>query len=129
MNVQLFIYLNLFIWVAPFLAAKGTKAKLLVAATFVVSSSLGYAHPAFAFLSAIGGLVLLFVQLSRDKEIPIIVKEENLYSLEFWMFLGALIFFLSAAVIIAKTSVPVFNKVFTTSIAPPEDIEFSHNNI
>jgi cytochrome c-type biogenesis protein CcmF len=129
MNVQLFIFLNIFIWVAPFLAAKGATQKLLVAGTFVVSSALGYAHPAFAFLSAIGGLVFFFVQLSRDKEIPIIVKEENLYSREFWMFIGALIFFLSAAVIIAKTSVPVFNKVFTTSIAPPEDIEFSHNNI
>jgi cytochrome c-type biogenesis protein CcmF len=129
MNVQLYIFLNIFIWVAPFLAAKGTKQKLLVAATFVVSSALGFAHPAFAFLSSIGGLVLLGVQLSRDKEVPTIVKEENLYSREFWMFIGSLIFFLSAAVIIAKTSVPVFNKVFGTSIAPPEDVEFGHNNI
>lgn len=129
MNVQLYIFLNIFIWVAPFLAAKGTKAKLLVAGIFVVSSALGFAHPAFAFLSSIGGMVLLGVQLSRDKDVPTIVKEENLYSREFWMFIGALIFFLSAAVIIAKTSVPVFNKVFGTSIAPPEDVEFGHNNI
>ena len=31
--------------------------------------------------------------------------------------------------IIAKTSVPVYNKVFGTKIAPPEDVEFSYNKV
>ncbi len=63
------------------------------------------------------------------KSIPSIVKEENTYSREFWMFIGSLVLFLSGVVISAKTSVPVFNKVFGTKIAPPEDVEFAYNQI
>lgn len=63
------------------------------------------------------------------KQIPTIQKEENLYSREFWMFIGSLVFFFSALVIIGKTSLPVFNKIFGTNIAPPEDVEYSHNQI
>lgn len=65
----------------------------------------------------------------RYKEIPTIQKEEATSSREFWMFIGALVFFLSAIVIIGKTSLPVFNKLFGTKIAPPEDAEFAYNSI
>ncbi len=75
------------------------------------------------FVPAIG----LFI--ARYKSIPSVAKEENTYSREFWMFIGALVLFLSGIVIIAKTSVPVFNKLFGTNIAPPEDPEFAYNQI
>ncbi|MFY7901238.1 MAG: cytochrome c biogenesis protein CcsA, partial [Chitinophagaceae bacterium] len=65
----------------------------------------------------------------RYKSIPTIYKEESTYSREFWMFIGSLVLFLSGVLIISKTSVPVFNKVFGTKIAPPEDPEFAHNQI
>lgn len=65
----------------------------------------------------------------RYKSIPSINKEESTYSREFWMFIGSLVLFLSAAVIIVKTSTPVWNKLFGTNIAPPEDVEFAHNQI
>ena len=65
----------------------------------------------------------------RRKSIPTIIKEESTYSREFWMFIGALVLFLSAIIITAKTSVPVFNKLFGTNIAPPEDVKFSHNQV
>ncbi len=71
--------------------------------------------------------MVLFAQ--RYKTIPSIAKEENTYSREFWMFIGSLVLFLSGIVIIAKTSTPVFNKLFGTNIAPPEDPEFSYNQI
>jgi len=45
------------------------------------------------------------------------------------MFIGSLVLFLAGIVIIAKTSTPVFNKVFGSNIAPPEDPEFAHNQI
>ncbi len=63
------------------------------------------------------------------KKIPSEAKEENINSREFWMFIGALVLFLSAIFIIAKTSVPVYNKIFGTSIAPPENVEFSYNKV
>ncbi len=129
MNVQLFLFLNVLIWTGPFLAIKGTKNKMLVAAAFITTNALSLVHPSLAFISCLAGIVLFTWLINTDKEIPSIQKEENLYSREFWMFIGSLIFFLSAAVIISKTSLPVFNKVFNTKIAPPEDVEFSYNHI
>jgi cytochrome c-type biogenesis protein CcmF len=71
----------------------------------------------------------LGLYFARRKSIPTIHKEENTYSREFWMFIGSLVLFLSAIVITAKTSTPVFNKIFGTNIAPPEDVKFSNNQI
>ncbi len=71
----------------------------------------------------------LFLYFRRYKAIPSIQKEEHTYSREFWMFIGSLVFFLSGMVIIVKTSTPVFNKLFGTNIAPPEDPEYAHNQI
>ncbi len=65
----------------------------------------------------------------RAKEIPMIRKEESGSSREFWMFIGSLVFFLSAIVIIGKTSLPVYNKLFGTNKATPEDPEYSYNQI
>jgi cytochrome c-type biogenesis protein CcmF len=85
----------------------------------------------FQLLAFIGVfLVPAFWMLGRQfKTIPSIQKEENLYSREFWMFIGALVFFFSGLLIIGKTSLPVINKIFGSKIAPPEDVEFSHNQI
>ncbi len=71
-------------------------------------------------------LVLFFVNY---KKIPAIHTEERTDSREFWMFIGSIVFFLSAIFISAKTSVPVFNAIFNTKIAPPEDVEFSYNKV
>ena len=65
----------------------------------------------------------------RRKGIPTIIKEENTYSREFWMFIGALVFFLSGLVICITTSLPVFNKIFGTKWAVGEDPEGFHNQV
>jgi cytochrome c-type biogenesis protein CcmF len=74
-------------------------------------------------------LPLLFLFFRHYKHIPAIHKEEQTSSREFWMFIGSLVFFLTALFIIAKTSVPVYNKIFGTSIAAPEEVEFSYNKV
>jgi cytochrome c-type biogenesis protein CcmF len=67
---------------------------------------------------------------SRFKFIPHIKKEEETSSREFWMFIGALVLFLSAAVITWQTSFnPIYNKITGQSTAAPEDVEFSFNKI
>ncbi|MBK8520604.1 MAG: cytochrome c biogenesis protein CcsA [Chitinophagaceae bacterium] len=88
---------------------------------------------------AINIMILLFVAaftlpalgllISNLKKIPTIQKEETTNSREFWMFIGSLVFFLAAIFIIAKTSVPVYNKILGTKIAQPEDVEFSYNKV
>ncbi|MFY8024329.1 MAG: cytochrome c biogenesis protein CcsA [Sediminibacterium sp.] len=80
----------------------------------------------FVLIFFVPAMILYFI---RYKSIPSIVKEESTYSREFWMFIGSLVLFLSGMVIIAKTSTPVWNKVFGTNIAPPQDPEFAHNQI
>lgn len=71
--------------------------------------------------------VILFIK--RYKNIPFIAKEESSYSREFWMFIGSLVFFLSALFIISATSLPVINQVFHTNFAIGEDREFPYNRI
>ncbi|MCX6306369.1 MAG: cytochrome c biogenesis protein CcsA [Bacteroidetes bacterium] len=48
-------------------------------------------------------------------------KEDILLSREFWMFIGAIIMVLAAFQIVFTTSIPVFNSLFHTGIAPPVD--------
>ena len=48
-------------------------------------------------------------------------KEDILLSREFWMFIGAIIMVLAAFQIIFTTSIPVFNSLFHTDVAPPVD--------
>ena len=65
----------------------------------------------------------------RYKKIPTIVKEEEISAREFWLFVGSLLFFISAVFIIGKTSMPVINKIFGTKYAPAQDIEYSYNKV
>ncbi|MBK7883177.1 MAG: cytochrome c biogenesis protein CcsA [Chitinophagaceae bacterium] len=72
---------------------------------------------------------VLFLYFKNLRKIPAEIREEKTNSREFWMFIGSLVFFLSALFIIAKTSLPVFNKIFGSKLAPPEDLEFSYNKV
>jgi cytochrome c-type biogenesis protein CcmF len=63
------------------------------------------------------------------KEIPEIRKEESMNSREFWMFVGALLFFVSAAYIIVLTSLPFINKIFGTQWAIGQEVEYVYNRV
>lgn len=136
MNTQLYFFLFIFTWPMAALAAR-TKTQrilpLLAGGGFLVLIQLaGWLHlenivPALAFLNLLAGISWLLYQAWLQS--PSKPQEENTSSREFWIFIGSLVFFLSAIVIIAKTSLPVFNKIFNANIAPPEDAEFSYNSI
>lgn len=55
------------------------------------------------------------------KKLPITKKDEDTYSREFWLFIGSIVLVVSCIQIIATTSIPVFNAIFGTEIAPPTD--------
>ncbi|MBL7728904.1 MAG: cytochrome c biogenesis protein CcsA, partial [Dinghuibacter sp.] len=81
-------------------------------------------------------LILLFTALPplvllamRYIQIPAIKKEESIRSREFWMFIGALIFFLSAAFVIIATSLPVYNKLFGGKVALGENAQAIYNKV
>jgi len=65
----------------------------------------------------------------RYKSIPHIATEEQTSSREFWMFIGSLIFFLTASFIAIATSLPVINKIFGSNFTMGEDAVFSYNRV
>ena len=54
-------------------------------------------------------------------------RKEILLSREFWMFIGSLIIVLAAFQILFTTSIPVFNAIFGTNIAPPTNAVAFYN--
>lgn len=112
---------------------------LVLYATFLTRSGiLGNASVhSFTDLGMSGQLLVfmgIFVVLSivmlvvRRKEIPTSAKDEEVYSREFWMLIGSLVLCVSAFQVILTTSIPVFNKVLGTNMAPPADVIKHYNN-
>lgn len=74
------------------------------------------------------GFTLLAIRVFK-KQLPAVQKEEELWSREFWMFIGSLILMLSAVQMTFTTSIPVWNKLFDLNIAPPEKVIAHYNSI
>jgi len=72
-------------------------------------------------------LIPLILFIKHWKNFPITKKDEDTYSREFWLFIGAITLTVSCIQIIATTSIPVFNALFGTNIAPPTDVIQHYN--
>ncbi len=68
----------------------------------------------FTFIPIIA-MIYGFVQAPKE-------QEEAFWSKEFWMFLGAIILLVTAFLVIANTSLPVYNKLFDLKKAPKSDL-------
>jgi len=129
MNAQLYLLLFTFLWGSAVLTAKTGNLKIIFAAIAVLLLAASYflSIPAIAFFNLIVALVAfnynIFSQVVSIKE------EEKASSREFWMFIGSLVLFLSAIIIIFITSTPVFNKIFNINKAAQENIMHYHNTI
>lgn len=123
----LFIILAyLFVLYSTFLTRTGilgdTSVHSFTEAGFIMNLLIGM----FVLGISVPMLILFFVNY---KNIPAINKEENTSSREFWMFIGSLVLFLAAIFIIAVTSLPVYNRIFDTNLADPQDREFTYNKV
>lgn len=129
MNVQLYLLLYLFIWGTAIVAGKDWKQKIktFIAAVALLIAAKYIPYPVVSFIVLVAGLVVVIYQI--QKQVPTIIKEENGSSREFWMYIGSLIFFLSAMVIIGITSLPVLNKILNIKKAAPENQESLYNQI
>lgn len=65
--------------------------------------------------------IMVWLLVAHKKRMPSTQKEEDLYTREFWLFIGALVLTVACVQIIASTSIPVFNRAFGTNVAPPVD--------
>ncbi len=80
----------------------------------------------YLLIFTIPALVLYFI---KYKKMPSVKKEEATYSREFWMFVGSLVLLLASVHITFFTSVPVWNKIFGTNLAPPIDNIAFYNKV
>ena len=108
----------------------------LIAAVHVILAYKHSGHGYFTSLGMSGQLIyfnLTFLAITiglliwRRKDLPSTKKEEDIYSREFWLFIGALVLTVACIQMIATTSIPVYNAIFGTDVAPPID-PISHYN-
>lgn len=119
MQGQLVIYVLTFVVLCVALLIDN----LLIRISYVIVSLLMayfttlYGHQKVAFFVwVISSVGLIFY--AYNKYFPKEKDEDELYSREFWMFLGALVFLMASLIITYFTSVPVLNKLFNTEKAP-----------
>jgi cytochrome c-type biogenesis protein CcmF len=129
MNKQLYLLLYVFAWFPSILVATNAQQRIITAVSggVLLLASTFIPVPAIAFITILAGMGFFIYQL--QKQLPGVEKEESGNSREFWMFIASLVFFLSALVIISKTSLPVINKIFGVNLAAPEDEEMAYNQI
>jgi cytochrome c-type biogenesis protein CcmF len=129
MNAQLYLLLFVFTWFPAILIANSFNQKLstAISGSVLLLASYFIPLPAIAFFTVLAGIGFFVYQIQT--QIPTVTREESGSSREFWMFIGSLVFFLSAIVIISKTSLPVINKIFNLRLAAPEDEELAYNQI
>ncbi len=107
-----------------FLARSGVLGETSVHAF----TDLGMFWHLVVFILVFLGLSLFFL-ITRFKEMPITKKDEDTYSREFWMFVGAIFLALSCFHLVLVTSIPVWNRMFGTKVAPPVDLVGHYNVI
>ncbi len=103
-----------------------TRSGILGNASVHSFTDLGMSGQLLVFLFMFIILSALLVGI-RWKELPRSAKDEEIYTREFWMFIGSLLLVISAFQVILTTSIPVFNKVFSANMAPPADVIGHYN--
>jgi cytochrome c-type biogenesis protein CcmF len=74
-------------------------------------------------------LPAIILYFFRYNQIPHVAREENTWSREFWIFIGALVVFLSAIFIMIATSLPIINSIVGTKWSTGDDPKFAYNRI
>ena len=119
MQGQLVIYVLTFIFLCVILLIhdKLIRVSYIICSLLVLFISIQFGHKTFFLLSWVFASIILTIH-SYVLNFPKEEEEESLYSREFWMFVGSLLFLLSALVITYFTSIPVLNKLFNLEKAP-----------
>ena len=121
---QLMQFVVLFIWL-PIIAVTDSAAKrwyIIIPVSLLVLVLPFYTKISFYPLLILSILGLVWFVLNLNKNINNHASDDNILGREFWMFIGSLMLVLSAVQVLVGTSKPVFNKIFGTSMVPPEDV-------
>ncbi|WP_020528634.1 cytochrome c biogenesis protein CcsA [Flexithrix dorotheae] len=117
MLMQLLIYLLFFIWLAFTLLMLDRKFQLAYTALCLILFIAEMITGATAVTTTIFLVgTIAFLVITYNKYFPKQEKDDQLWSREFWMFLGALVLILSSLQITISTSIPVINSIFGTNM-------------
>lgn len=94
-----------------------TRSGILGETSAHAFTQMGLEWQLVAFVSFFCLLALFLYQFSR-KSVPQKKTEEKLSSKEFWMLIGAIVLFFSAALISVSTSLPVYNAIVKSLFDP-----------
>ncbi|MBA2613722.1 MAG: cytochrome c biogenesis protein CcsA [Bacteroidetes bacterium] len=121
MTGQLVLYVLTFIFITVALLIDDLlfKVSYIVVSLLMLFFGMLYGYKTILLLVWLASSGIITV-ISYYKYFPKEKEEEELYSREFWMFLGSLVFLLSGLIITYFTSIPVINKLFNTNFAPPK---------
>jgi cytochrome c-type biogenesis protein CcmF len=103
-----------------------TRSGILGDTSVHAFTSMGMDNQLLIYLSVFFILPLVLI-IRNWKKLPITKKDEDTYSREFWLFIGSIVLVVSCIQIIATTSIPVFNAIFGTEIAPPTKVIEHYN--
>lgn len=121
MTGQLVLYVLAFIFIsiALLIQDKLLRVSYVVISLMLLAFSIVYGYKKIVLMVWVPASVVLTV-FSYYRYFPKEKEEEDLFSREFWMFLGSLVLILSGLIITYFTSIPVVNKLFGTDFAPPK---------
>lgn len=126
MTGQLVLYVLTFIFITVVLLIndKLFKVSYIVVSLLILFFGMLYGYKKILLMVWLGSSGIITV-ISYYLYFPKEKDEEDLYSREFWMFLGSLVLLLSGLIITYFTSIPVINKLFDTEFAPPKVHEYN----
>lgn len=121
MTGQLVLYVLCFIFIAVALLIRDSlfRVSYVVLSLLLVGFAGIYGYKKMIlYIWSLASVVITVI--SYYKYFPKEKEEEELFSREFWMFLGSLVLILAGLIITYFTSIPVINKLFGTDYAPPK---------
>ncbi|MEI8136254.1 MAG: cytochrome c biogenesis protein CcsA [Bacteroidota bacterium] len=118
-QLVLYVITFIFITVALLINDKLFKVSYIVCSLLLLFFGMLYGYKKIILMVWLGSsgiitFISYYLYFPKEKD------EEELFSREFWMFLGSLVFLLSGLIITYFTSIPVINKLFNTEFAPPK---------
>ncbi len=121
MTGQLVLYVLTFIFITVALLIDNLlfKVSYIIGSLLILFFGIIYGYKRMLLMGWIGSSVII-TAFSYYRYFPKEKKEEELFSREFWIFLGALVLLTMSATITYFTSMPVINKLFDTDFAPPK---------
>ena len=116
LNQELSVFMCFFLWLSIcFLIRNRISLIIYTAVAIFVWILFEMGHPASAMIYFVAGS-LGFLIFAYVKYFPKEESEEELWSREFWMFIGSLVLVVASVQIAWFTSIPVTNKFLTTEI-------------